>query len=171
MEHSLAKVIFRLTKPLKSIRGWFPKRSTNFYSVLLSKNSPVPITIFCIVCFEAVARVLYDVSNNVRTPQELDFRLITTSKNDFSEIHMTSGQRPKFIVPLFSLDTSKPHWVHLLQAIVNWEREDGRCLQHFLPFTYGPNICFRFGETVRNIILKVTASDVWSTIWLVNGLS
>ena len=80
MEHSLAKVIFRLTKPLKLIRGWFPKRSTNFYSVLLSENSPVPITIFCIVCFEAVARVLYDVSNNVRTPQELDFRLITTSK-------------------------------------------------------------------------------------------
>ena len=94
MEHSLAKVIFRLINPLKLIRSWFPNRSTNFYSVLLSKNSPVPITIFCIVCFEAVARVLYDVSNNVRTPQELDFRLIATSKNDFSEIHMSSGQRP-----------------------------------------------------------------------------
>ena len=52
------------------------------------------ITIFCIVCFESVARVLYDVSNNVRTPQELEFRLITTFKNDFSEIHMSSGQRP-----------------------------------------------------------------------------
>ena len=109
MEHSLAKVIFRLIKPSKLIRNWFPKRSTNFYSVLLSENSPVAITIFCIVCFEAVARVLYDVSNNVRTPQELDFRLITASKNDFSEIHTSSGQRPKFVVPLFSLDTSKPH--------------------------------------------------------------
>ena len=125
MEHSLAKVIFILTKPLKSIRGWFPKRSTNFYSVLLRKNSPVPITIFCIVCFEAVARVLYDVSNNVRTPQELDFRLIATSKNDFSEIHMSSGQRPQFVVPLFSLDTSKPHWVHLMQAIMNWKTLGG----------------------------------------------
>ena len=121
MEHSLAKVIFRLIKPSKLIRNWFPKRSTNFYSVLLSENSPVAITIFCIVCFEAVARVLYDVSNNVRTPQELDFRLITTSKNDFSEIHTSSGQRPKFVVPLFSLDTSKPHWVHLMQAMMNWK--------------------------------------------------
>ena len=81
MEHSLAKVIFRLIKPLKLIRSWFPERSTTFYLVLLSENSPaVAITIFCIVCFELVARVLYDVSNNVRTPQELDFRLITTSK-------------------------------------------------------------------------------------------
>ena len=109
MEHSLAKVIFRLIKPLKLIRSWFPERSTTFYLVLLRENSPVAITIFCIVCFEAVARVLYDVSNNVRTPQELDFRLIATSKNDFSEIHMSSGQRPQFVVPLFSLDTSKPH--------------------------------------------------------------
>ena len=94
MEYSLAKAIFRLIKPLKLIRSWFPERSTTFYLVLLRENSPVAITIFCIVCFEAVARVLYDVSNNVRTPQELDFRLITTSKNDFSEIHMSSGQRP-----------------------------------------------------------------------------
>ena len=68
MEHSLAKVIFRLIKPLKLIRSWFPKSSTNFYSVLLRENSPVAITIFCTVCFEAVARVLYGVSNNVQTP-------------------------------------------------------------------------------------------------------
>ena len=142
MEHSLAKVIFRLTKPLKSIRGWFPKRSTTFYSVLLSKNSPVPITIFCIVCFEAVARVLYDVSNNVRTPQELDFRLITTSENDFSEIHMSSGQRPKFVVPLFSLDTSKPHWVHLLQAIVNWERKEVVAFSTSCPLLMAPIFAF-----------------------------
>ena len=80
MQHSLAKAIFRLIKPLKLIRSWFPERSTTFYSALLRKNSPVAITIFCTVCLEAVARVLYDVSNNVRTPQELDFRLITTSK-------------------------------------------------------------------------------------------
>ena len=147
MEHSLAKVIFRLTKPLKSIRSWFPERSTTFHLVLLRENSPVAITIFCIVCFEAVARVLYDVSNNVRTPQELDFRLIATSKNDISEIHMSSGQRPQFVVPLFSLDTSKPQWVHLIEAIMNWkalgrEREKVFAFSIYCPLLMAPIFAF-----------------------------
>ena len=43
IEHSLAKAIFRLIKPLKLIRSWFPERSTTFYLVLLRENSPVAI--------------------------------------------------------------------------------------------------------------------------------
>ena len=43
IEHSLAKGIFRLIKPLKLIRSWFPERSTTFYLVLLRENSPVAI--------------------------------------------------------------------------------------------------------------------------------
>ena len=43
MEHSLAKAIFRLIKPLKLIRSWFPERSTTFYLVLFTENSPVAI--------------------------------------------------------------------------------------------------------------------------------
>ena len=43
MEYSLAKAIFRLIKPLKLIRSWFPERSTTFYLVLLRENSPVAI--------------------------------------------------------------------------------------------------------------------------------
>ena len=44
--------------------SWFPKASAKFFSVLLRRNSTVAITIFCIVCFEAVARGLDDVLNN-----------------------------------------------------------------------------------------------------------
>lgn len=52
----------------------------------------VAIETFCIIGSEKLARGLNDVSNyreNVQTPQELDFRLIATSKNNLSEIHIS----------------------------------------------------------------------------------
>ena len=52
----------------------------------------VAIATFCKIGSEKVARGLNDVSNyweNVRTPQELELRLIATSKNNFSEIHIS----------------------------------------------------------------------------------
>ena len=55
-------------------------------STVARENSllTVAITTFCIVCFVAVAREL-----DVRTSQELDFPLITASKNHFTEIHIS----------------------------------------------------------------------------------
>ena len=64
------------------VSGEVDKR-TFFCTVLSKENSTVAITIFCIVCFVAVARGL-----DVRTSQELDFPLITASKNNISEIHI-----------------------------------------------------------------------------------
>ena len=51
-----------------------------------------PFTIFWIVSLEDVAYELDHISNNrlkVQTSLEFDFRLITTSKNNFSEIHVS----------------------------------------------------------------------------------
>ena len=101
---------------LKLIGSWFPKRFANFYSVLSRENKGtlcsgslcVANTIFWIVCFEAVMRglqVLFlTIDQQVRMPEELDFRLITTSKNSLSEIRisrLTAWDSPS--VPLISL--------------------------------------------------------------------
>ena len=84
------KVIFRPIIRLKLIGRRFPKRSSNFYSVLSWENTSVAFTIFGIVCFEAFARRLDDVSNNPCG------RLG----------NQTPGQHPKILsLPLFSLDT------------------------------------------------------------------
>ena len=61
---NFTRVIFRPLKHLRLIGSWFPKGSAKFFSVLLRRNSTVAITIFCIVCFEAVTRGLDDVLNN-----------------------------------------------------------------------------------------------------------
>ena len=78
---------------MKLIGSWFLERSANFYSVLSRENSKVSIAIFYIVCFETVMLGLDVISNNqfknVVTSQELDFRLITTSINNFREIHIS----------------------------------------------------------------------------------
>ena len=78
---------------MKLIGSWFLERSANFYSVLSRENSKVSIAIFYIVCFETVMRGLDVISNNqfknVVRSQELDFRLITTSINNFREIHIS----------------------------------------------------------------------------------
>ena len=55
---NVTKVILRSIKRLKLTKGWFPERFANFYSVLSGQNSTVAVTIFCIVYFEADARVL-----------------------------------------------------------------------------------------------------------------
>ena len=47
----------------KLIRSWFPGRSANFNLVSSRENLTVASAIFCIVCFEALARGLDDVSN------------------------------------------------------------------------------------------------------------
>ena len=56
--------IFLDQNRLKLIGSWFPERSANVYSVLSRENSAVVFTIFGVVCFEAVARGLDDVSND-----------------------------------------------------------------------------------------------------------
>ena len=61
---NFTKAIFRPIKRLKLIGIWFPERTANVYSVLSRENSTVAITIFCIFCFELVARDLDDVSDN-----------------------------------------------------------------------------------------------------------
>ena len=67
----------------------FPYKSANYnvYSVFSRENSPFVITVLCIFRFEAVAggpgRVTFQKSDlNLRTSQELDFRLISVSKNN-----------------------------------------------------------------------------------------
>ena len=54
---------------LDQFKAWINQKlvfeeSANFYSVLSRGNSTIIITTFCIVCFEAVAGGLDDVSNN-----------------------------------------------------------------------------------------------------------
>ena len=49
---------------MKLVESLFLERPENFYSVFSRKNLTVVIKIFCIVCFDAVARGLDDVSNN-----------------------------------------------------------------------------------------------------------
>ena len=55
---------FLTNKTLEINRKLVSERSANFYLVFSRENSTVAITIFCIVCFEAVVRGLDDVSNN-----------------------------------------------------------------------------------------------------------
>ena len=57
---NVTEVIFRSIKRkcLKLTGSWSLDRSANFYSVLSGENSTVAVTIFCIVYFEADARVL-----------------------------------------------------------------------------------------------------------------
>ena len=78
------KAIFRPIKRLKP---------SNFYLVLSRENSAVAITIFCIFFplwqSNAVLMMFQTIYGNLRTPQELDFRSITTSKNNLSEIHIS----------------------------------------------------------------------------------
>ena len=67
----------------------FPYKSANYnvYSVFSRENSPFVITVLCIFRFEVVAggpgHVTFQKSDlNLRTSQELDFRLISISKNN-----------------------------------------------------------------------------------------
>ena len=60
---NFTKVIFRPIKRLE-LFGKFSERSANFYSVLHRQNSTVAITVFCIVCFEAVVLGLDAVLNH-----------------------------------------------------------------------------------------------------------
>ena len=63
---NFTKVILKLIKHLKLIRSWFLGKSTNFCSVLSrEQDSTVGITIFCILCFEAVTHGPDNVSNNL----------------------------------------------------------------------------------------------------------
>ena len=86
---NFTKAIFRPIKLLKLIVRWFLERSANFYLVLSRKNKGI-------FCSLGMSPLQY----SVRTSQELDFRLITTSKNNFTEIHIS---RP---TPLDSLSVS-----------------------------------------------------------------
>ena len=66
---------------------------------------------------------LDDVSNNrlnERTSQELNFRLITTAKNNLSEIHIISANALRFpLCPIMALDmykdilNTKIYWIGL----------------------------------------------------------
>ena len=94
---------------LKLIRRWFLERFTNIYSAQLSrKNSTIAIYNYNILhffCFEAVARVLDDVSNKrlkfADRSLELYFRLITTTQKITLLVKFTCpGQRP--IIPSLS---------------------------------------------------------------------
>ena len=58
------KVIFRPINHLKLIKSWFSEKSPNVYLVSSREKSIVTITIFCVVCFGAVAHGLDDVPNN-----------------------------------------------------------------------------------------------------------
>ena len=75
---NFTKAIFRPIKRLKLIVRWFLERTANLYLVLSRKNNET----FCSV---GVSPLQF----SVRTSQELDFRLITTSKNNFTEIHIS----------------------------------------------------------------------------------
>ena len=88
---NFTKAIFRPIKRLKLIVRWFPERSANFYLVLSRKNNGT-------FCSLSVSPLQY----SVQTSQELDFRIIITSKNNFTEIHIS---RP---TPLDSLSVSLP---------------------------------------------------------------
>ena len=87
---NFTKVIFRPIKRLE-LFGTFSERSANYYFVLHRQNSTVAITIFCIVCFEAVALGLDDVLNNrlhcVDVPG-IRLHVDTTSKNNLRKIHI-----------------------------------------------------------------------------------
>ena len=72
----------------------FPEKSAIVYSVFSRENSPFVIEVLCIFRFEAAAggpgRVTFQRSYlNLRTSQELDFRLISISQNNLSEIHIS----------------------------------------------------------------------------------
>ena len=57
--------------------------TANFYLVSSTENSTVAITIFYVVCFQAVPRGLDDISKyrlTLRTSEESDFHLITALK-------------------------------------------------------------------------------------------
>ena len=59
------KVIFRPTKRLNQCKVGFRRGPQTFTQCCQERqNSTVPITIFCMFCFETVARGLNDVSNN-----------------------------------------------------------------------------------------------------------
>ena len=72
------------------VRSWFLERSANFYSSLLRENSTDAITkiTFCIFWFE---NLICGLDWDGRTSQELDFRLITTTKNSLKFTY--PGQR------------------------------------------------------------------------------
>ena len=84
--------------------------------------STVAITTFCLVCFGAVTCELDDVSNNrlnERTSQELNFRLITTAKNNLTEIHIISANALRFpLCPIMALDMYKD--ILNTKNILNW---------------------------------------------------
>ena len=60
----------------------------HFYLVLSRKNATVVIKIFSIICFAADTHGLDKVSMERRS-LELVLYLITTSENNFSEIHIS----------------------------------------------------------------------------------
>ena len=93
---------FHLSYYLNQLNAWINRKLVsgevrNFWSVLSRENSTVANTLFWIFCFETVARKLDDVSNNRLEFADIPwirFRLTTTSKNNFNEIHIP-GQRLK----------------------------------------------------------------------------
>ena len=82
--------------------SWFPKASAKFFSVLLRRNSTVAITIFCIVCFEAVARGLDDVLNNRLKCADFPAIILLFGIKPLKISHLKftyPGQRPKIPSP------------------------------------------------------------------------
>ena len=55
---------FKPNEHLRLIESWFPDRSASFYSELSRVISQSPLQYSAVVCFEAVASWLEDVSNN-----------------------------------------------------------------------------------------------------------
>ena len=95
---------------LNQLNAWINRKLVsgeirNFCLVLSRDNSTVASTLFWLFCFETDARKLDDVPNNrlrFGDVQWIRFRLITISKNNFNEIHL-SGQGVRFLcVRLFS---------------------------------------------------------------------
>ena len=118
--------------------------------VMFNVQQSIAITILCIVCFKAVTRGLDDVSNKLLKWADvpgIDFRLITTSKTNFSEIHIP-GQRPN--IPSLS------HYGPWLSRItINMTPASGyRCTSHGLELIFPTWSCTFCHKLLQSHLLR-----------------
>ena len=92
-----------------------------FCLLLPTENLTAAITICCIdVCFKIVDLIMFQaIGKNVRTSQGVDIRLITASKNNFSEIHVSAPNDLTSTLCLVILSCFNQEPILLLQLIAS----------------------------------------------------
>ena len=128
------KLFFKPIKRLKLIESRFPKRSSNFYEVLSWENTSVAITIFCIVCLEALAFRLDDVSNN---------QLLCV---DFSRLRLSRPTlQDSFSASLFPFDTIDGYCASSFSLFKHFRkiRIEVRCVRDAWPCMQNVNIVLK----------------------------